>query len=66
MNDTNLIFQVIVGLGMIGRLWRLTREVAALSATVRMYAERLNSHDSRFGNHEDRIRDLELREAKHE
>lgn len=45
---TDLIFQVIVGCGMIAGMWRLTREVASLATTMRFYAERTDDHETRI------------------
>lgn len=52
--NTDIIFQVIVGSGMIVGMWRLTREVSSLAATMRFYADRTDDH-------ENRIRTLETR-----
>ena len=46
--NPEVIFQVIVGLGMIGGMWRLTREVASLAATMKHYAQRTDDHEVRL------------------
>lgn len=47
---------IIVGLGIIGAVWRLTSQVAALRATMDIYARG-------YYDHEDRLRSLEARDA---
>lgn len=46
--DTSLVFQVIVGCGMIAGMWRLTREVSSMAATMRFYALRTDDHETRI------------------
>lgn len=46
--EVGLIFQLIVGLGMIGGMWKLVREVASLSATLKMYVCRTEDHEVRL------------------
>lgn len=61
---TEIIFQVIVGLGMIGGMWRLTREVAALTATMKGVSDRADDDRKRIANHSTRLRALELEVAR--
>jgi hypothetical protein len=46
--NPEVIFQIIVGLGMIGGMWRLTREVASLASTLKHYTERTQDHEIRL------------------
>jgi len=62
--NPEIIFQVIVGLGMIGGMWRLTREVAALTATMSHLVGEQKSHEGRLNHHSERIRKLEVEVAR--
>jgi len=64
MNNPEIIFQVIVGLGMIGMMWRLTREVAALTATMTLVNGRAYEDRKRLANLGERLRTVELEVAR--
>lgn len=61
---TDVIFQLVVGLGMIGGMWRLTREVAALTARIAGMMDRQVIHEAKTEALDARVRTLELQEAK--
>ena len=63
--DPQVIVSIIIGLGMIGGMWRLTREVAALTATMTGMVGRVTANERRVDNHDERIRSLEIAEAAH-
>ena len=58
-SDFEVIFQIIVGLGMISAMWRLTREVSSLATSLSHYTTRTEDHERR-------IRALEMKVAKNE
>ncbi len=58
------IVSIIVGLGMIGGMWRLTREVAALTATMTGVDKRVDANERRTDDHAERLRSLELEAAR--
>ena len=51
MNADNII-NILVGLGIIGAMWRMTGQVAGLTASMKIYIKRTDDHEVR-------IRDLE-------
>lgn len=61
--QADVIFQIVVGLGMIAGMWRLTREVAALTARLSAVIDQQVRHEARTEAIDVRLRVLELREA---
>ncbi len=42
------IINVLVGLGVIGAVWRMGAQVASLTATMKLYIERSEDHEVRL------------------